>query len=363
MLGGMELWTADQAAQHWGVTPGRARGILSSRHIGRIAGYPADAVRAVQRRQGARTDLAPPPSALTLTQTATAIASTSGDTSRTRLFFEFTRGADEAGPAALPLITAEPALVGDIRFDALLAAAAEHLAARYGLPGPLWTMTVERFLDRAWWISTLPSARVQALLWTPASFRRRGIYLDRHDLSHDGATPMPEPLFDRTDLHTAFTALAAKLQRRQVIGHVHVYGGAAMILAYDPHRSATRDIDAQFSPDGPMIAAIREIASEKGWPTTWLNNQAASYVARAPGEGQRVFDHPHLQVAVTPPDHLLAMKVLAGRATRDAADLQALLNHLGITTEQEVWTVVERFFPGTEIPARSRGLIEDLLAI
>ncbi|WP_420891379.1 hypothetical protein [Mycobacterium riyadhense] len=360
MLTGMELWTADQAAQHWGVTPARARGLLSSRHIHRISGYPADAVRAVRRQQGARNDLTPPRAGLTAGQAAEAIARSCDDTTRLRVFFEFIRGADEAGGAALPLITAEPALIGDPRFDALLAAAAEHLAARHGLPGPLWTITVERFLYRAWWISTLPSARVQALLWTPASFRRRGIYLDRLDLTHDGASLMPEPLFGLTDIRRAFQALAAKLERRRIIGHVHVYGGAAMILAYDSNRTATRDIDARFSPDGPMIAAIRAIARENGWPTTWLNNQAASYVARNPGEGDRVFDHPYLQVNVTPPDHLLAMKVLAARAVRDAGDLGTLLSRLGIATEDEVWAIVERFFPGTPISARSRDLVQDL---
>lgn len=137
-------------------------------------------------------------------------------------------------------------------------------------------------------------------MWTPAAFCRRGIYLDRHDLTHDAVTPMPEPLFDRTDIRRAVEALAASLERRRVIGDVHVYGGAAMILAYNPHRTATCDIASQFWLDGPMIAAIRETANEYGWPTTWLNNQASGYVARHPGEGDRVFDHPHLQVSVTP---------------------------------------------------------------
>lgn len=111
-----------------------------------------------------------------------------------------------------------------------------------------------------------------------------------------------------------------------------------------------------------MIAAIRAIAHENGWPTTWLNNQAASYAARNPGEGDRVFEHPYLQVNVTPPDHLLAMKVLAARATRDAGDLGTLLSRLGITAEAEVWTIVERFFPGTPISPRSRDLVQDLLS-
>ncbi|MBN3458387.1 hypothetical protein JNN96_30565 [Mycobacterium sp. DSM 3803] len=357
----MELWTAEQASRHWGVTPARARSILSSRHIKRISGYPADDIRAVTRQQGSRSDLAPPSTALSLAATAEAMSERDDATTRLRLFFEFTRGADEAGVSALPLIGPEPPLVGDLRFDALLAAQAEHIAARYGLPGPLWTVTTDRFLHRAWWVSDLPSARTTALLWTPAAFRRRGIYLDRLDLTHDGVSPVSQPLFDTTELRRSFAALAEKLQRRNVVGHVHVFGGAAMLLAYNPDRTATRDIDAVFTPDGPIIAAVREVATENGWPTTWLNNQAAMYAARQPGEGARVFDHPHLQVVATPPEHLLAMKVLAARAVRDADDLRFLIDHLGITQADEVWVIVDRFFPGVEILPRSRALVNDVL--
>lgn len=356
----MELWSAAQAAQHWDVTPARARALLADRRIPRISGYPANDIRAVCRRRGARTDLIAPPVSLTLSDTAAAISAASDEASRLRVFFEFCRGADEAGRGALALISTEPPLTGDSRFDALLAAGAEYVSGRYGLPGPLWTVTLDRFLNRAWWVSPLSSGRRHALLWTPAAFRRRGIYLDRHDLTQDGADIMPEPLFDVTGLHRAFTALAVKLQQRNVVGHVHVVGGAAMLLTYDPDRLATRDVDALFSPDGPMIAAIHEVAAENAWPASWLNNQAAVYVSRSPGEGMRVFDHPQLQVAATPADHLLAMKVLAARAVRDADDIRFLLDYLGITTGAQVWAIVERFFPGAAIPARSRGLVEDL---
>ncbi|ORW08550.1 hypothetical protein DQP56_00530 [Mycolicibacter senuensis] len=356
----MELWSSTQAAQHWGVTPARARALLAERRIPRVSGYPASDILAVRRRQGARTDLTPAGTSLTLSEAAAAIAGIPDDANRLRVFFEFCRGADEAGPRAVALGSAEPALIGDPRFDALLAAAAEYVSCRFGLPGPLWTVTLDRFLSRAWWVSPLPSARRHALLWTPASFRRRGIYLDRHDLSHDGVPVMPEPLFDVSELHRAFAALALKLQRRNIVGHVHVVGGAAMLLAYDPDRLATRDIDALFGPDGPMIAAIHEVADENHWPASWLNNQAAVYVARSPGEGIRVFDHPHLQVVATPADHLLAMKTLAARAVRDAEDLRFLVGYLGITSAAEVWAIVERFFPGVDVPQRSRDLIDDL---
>lgn len=237
LMGPSDLWTVERAARHWGVSASRARAILSSRHIHRVSGYPAQAIKAVTLRQGARTDLktanhlVPAAQAFTMAETGAAIGETEDERARLRIFFEFLRGADETGTSALDLIVDEPALIGEHRFDALLAAAAEYISARWGRPGPLWSVSIERFLDTAWWVSDLPSARAFAAVWTPAPFRRRGIYLDRHDLTSDGVCVMPEPVFNRTELQRAFTALAAKLERRGVVGQVHVVGGAAMLLA------------------------------------------------------------------------------------------------------------------------------------
>jgi hypothetical protein len=357
----VELWTDVQAADYWGVTRSRARTILSSRGIRRVAGYPAVEIRAVTRRQGARTDLTPnADTALTLADTAAVAATVDDDETRMRYFFEFMRGADAAAAAALRLIEDEPALTGNARFDALLAAAAEHVAARHAQPGPLWSVTGDRFLPGGWWLSELPSVRAFALAGAPTSFRRRGIYLDRHDLRTD-ETPVPEPVFDQPELMRAFGLLADKLQHKNIMGTVHVVGGAAMLLSFHS-RVITRDIDALFSPDGPMLTAIREVAAEMKWPTSWLNNQASSYVARNPGEGTRVFDHPNLQVSTTPADHLLAMKTHAARGTRDRGDIELLLDHLDLKTPDEVWAITERFFPDIPINDRAKLLIEDLFS-
>jgi hypothetical protein len=292
---------------------------------------------------------------------AEAIREAADDHTRLRIFFEFIRDAGEAGHAALPLIAIEPPWTTDQRFDALLAAAAEHIAAQWNHPGPLWTVAGDRFLEYGWWVSDLPSARAFAWVWTPAAFRRRGIYLDRHDLASDGARPMPEPVFDHDSLLQAFTLLAAELERKAVVGQVHVVGGAAMLLAYNS-RVTTRDVDALFTPDGPMVEAVRQVADQMGWPRSWLNNQSSSYMSRMPGQGAMVFDHPYLQVAATPPDHLLAMKVLAARAVRDRQDIEILLGRLKISSPEAIWVIVARFFPDVAIPERSRMLIEDILS-
>jgi hypothetical protein len=100
-----------------------------------------------------------------------------------RLVFEFLRAATEDGPPVRLLVAAEPVPTGDRRFDALVAAIAEDLCVRSGIAPPGWVHEDSRFLDGFWWVSDLPSARARALVHAPASFRRRGVMLDRHDLS------------------------------------------------------------------------------------------------------------------------------------------------------------------------------------
>ena len=129
---------------------------------------------------------------------------------------------------------------------------------------------------------------------------------------------MNDRLLDQKLLRRAFELLAKHLKRRGVVGEVHVFGGAAMVLAFNS-RQATRDVDAVFAPDTYVLEAAREVAVELGLPKSWLNNQASSYVSGVAGRGTPVFDHPNLRVMVTPIEHLLAMKVRAARAVRDAA--------------------------------------------
>lgn len=168
-------------------------------------------------------------------------------------------------------------------------------------------------------------------------------------------------LLDRARLLEAFHRLADKLAMRHVVGELHVFGGAAMVLVFDA-RAATRDVDALFEPDQAVLDAALEVANELDLPRTWLNNQASVYVSGRLGRGTPVYDHPNLRVMATPLPHLLAMKVRAARAVRDAADIEVLLDELQITTVEEVTALVQRYFPDEPLTARSRQLVEDVIA-
>ena len=78
------------------------------------------------------------------------------------------------------LLQDEPPTTGDERWDVLLAALAEHLAAQHDLAPPAWTEL--RILDRPWFPSQLQVQRTDALVHAPAAFRKHGVYLSAADL-------------------------------------------------------------------------------------------------------------------------------------------------------------------------------------
>lgn len=162
-------------------------------------------------------------------------------------------------------------------------------------------------------------------------------------------------------MRRAFELLAKHLKRRGIVGEVHVFGGAAMVLAFNS-RQATRDVDAVFAPDTYVLEAAREVAIELGLPKSWLNNQASSYVSGVAGRGTPVFDHANLRVMVTPIEHLLAMKVRAARAVRDTDDIRVLLSELKITKMSQVIAVVNKYFANEPLSERSSQLLEDILS-
>lgn len=120
------------------------------------------------------------------------------------------------------------------------------------------------------------------------------------------------PAFSETGLREALSELASVLQEQGELARIYVAGGAAMILANKCDR-LTRDIDAWIEHGhSPVMEATRQIAKRRGWPSTWINEQATAYMPPPKKRrGNVVFDHPALKVIAASTDHLLAMKARA----------------------------------------------------
>ncbi len=88
------------------------------------------------------------------------------------------RGLRSLGPVDRPLLVADrPDGTGDARFDALLAAIVEHLCTKASLAVPAWANEPSRFLDTWWFVSGLRSLHADALVHSPISFARRGVFI------------------------------------------------------------------------------------------------------------------------------------------------------------------------------------------
>jgi hypothetical protein len=87
-------------------------------------------------------------------------------------------GADAAGW----MWQAAPPSTGDVRVDAAFAAMAEHLARRDGWPVPGWARDASREATPWWFVTELRGLHPRALVESPSSFRRRGVFITRDAL-------------------------------------------------------------------------------------------------------------------------------------------------------------------------------------
>lgn len=85
-----------------------------------------------------------------------------------------------APAAALWSETPEP--TGDVRVDAAFAALAEHLARRDGWEPPPWASDPSREALEWWFVTDLVGMHPTALVESPLSFRKRGVFITRDAL-------------------------------------------------------------------------------------------------------------------------------------------------------------------------------------
>jgi hypothetical protein len=116
--------------------------------------------------------------AMTVADLALGLRGMDSDPDRRRLVLEFVEEYRwEPIEVRSRLLGERPATIGDARYDALMAALAEHLAYHDGIEVPEWAYEADRFLEQWWFPIDLPSVRTDALVHSPAAFRIRGIFI------------------------------------------------------------------------------------------------------------------------------------------------------------------------------------------
>lgn len=151
--------------------------------------------------------------------------------------------------------------------------------------------------------------------------------------------------------------------------HICIYGGSAMLLAYDS-RDISRDVDVVIHPVEAGLEPARQVGDELGLHRDWLNDEVRFHISENDRDGRRSFELPFeskgLKVEVPTANYLLAMKAKACRepvpgAEVDAADLRFLIRKMKIRSFDQIRQQLDRFFPEYPLRPGAEALIQRLI--
>ena len=175
------------------------------------------------------------------------------------------------------------------------------------------------------------------------------------------------PTLSKDQIIVALSLLNDKLAERSVDGEICIFGGAAMVLAFNA-RLNTRDVDAVFVPKSDVAKIVVEVAIEIGLEETWLNDGVKGFLS---AKGEHTADdmpqYSNLRVTRPTAEYLLALKLMAARSgafdmAKDREDAIVLCRRLGIQSTEVAFATIERFFPASLIQPRTQFFVEEVIA-
>jgi hypothetical protein len=172
--------------------------------------------------------------------------------------------------------------------------------------------------------------------------------------------------FTEDKIVAALDALEKRLKEKGVTGELCIFDGATMILAFDA-RESTPDVDAVFVPKMEIHNEAARVAEAMGLPASGLNDGVKGFVAS--GGDLTTDDMPqweNLRILRPTTRYLLAMKCMAARVAEydtvgDKHDIIHLCNNLGILSAQQVFAIVEDYYPTSRIPIRTKFFIQEII--
>ena len=164
--------------------------------------------------------------------------------------------------------------------------------------------------------------------------------------------------FTPEDVRQGLRELAQELRAASMPAMVQVVGGAAVALQVG-REVLTRDVDALHPPSQQFTDIVELIAERRGWPEKWLNDAVKGFASHFDSnEDWEVFDDGEgVTVLIARPQLLLAMKLLAGRGTRDREDIERLLNACSVTSVANAEAIFDQYYPTEQMNPRARDLL------
>ena len=166
-------------------------------------------------------------------------------------------------------------------------------------------------------------------------------------------------MLHREQILRLFEALNEALHQRGETGEIGIVGGAVMCVVYNA-RMATRDVDAIFEPSAVIRKLAIQLAEEHNLAPDWLNDAVKAYV-QGDFARQEVLELSNLRVWAPEARYMLAMKCISARwDTHDKGDVIFLIRELGLEQAEQVFDLIEEYYPRRGVPPKTQFLIEEL---
>lgn len=167
-------------------------------------------------------------------------------------------------------------------------------------------------------------------------------------------------MLEKKRIESLFKTLNVKLKEQGIKGEIGMVGGAVMCLVYNA-RAATKDVDAIFEPTTIIRELCEKIAEEEGLPKNWLNDGAKGYI-QPRFQRIEVLRLSNLLVWAPETKYMLAMKCISARwDTSDKDDVIFLIDFLELKSKEDVFDIIEHFYPKSRIPPKTQFLIEEII--
>ena len=160
-------------------------------------------------------------------------------------------------------------------------------------------------------------------------------------------------------MYKLFKQLNKELKIREEKGEIGIVGGAVMCLVYKA-RAMTRDVDAIFEPSSLIRELAAKIAEEEGLPKDWINDAVKAYI-QPNFKQEEVLSLSHLKVWAPDARYMLAMKCISARVdTNDGDDIKFLIKHLELQKPEEVFKLIEMYYPKKQISSKTQFFVEEI---
>jgi hypothetical protein len=166
----------------------------------------------------------------------------------------------------------------------------------------------------------------------------------------------------KTNILRYLQELSEEMGKENLKGEILLFGGAAMVLAFDA-RPSTKDVDAIFQPKSKIYELSKKIAARHDLPADWLNDSVKGFIRNDSFDYNLLIRFDNLSVYVPEPEYLLAMKSISmriGIESSDIDDIKYLIEHLKLEKLADIFEIIKKYYPQDQIPQKTYYAVEEI---